>query len=522
MVHPNGTVAQQIASEDRALAVAPGSIDALCALAGRLLAAGRLDDAIGSYRQILAMHPHHAVAGNGLGNALQRSDRFEDAIAAYRAALISRPDSVAIRANLGRALESAGRPREAIEELGKALERAPGSAEIHVCIARVLENIPFLDDARAYYEKALALDPNYADAHVGLGTALIDLGMPDQAWEHLRKGYAGRVLTTRPAVQNEHPIRVLKLVSAAGGIVPLNAILTPSLFEVTNLAVEFADGLPALDGFDLIVNAIGDADRCPQSLHAACALLKGVTTPVINPPARVVETSREAVSALLASIAGARVPRVRTLQRSLFETGQAAAALAEDGWRCPLLLRALGHHAGHHFVRVDRFDQIDGAALSLPGDQIAAIEWLETRGPDGMFRKYRVMFLGGEIHPLHLAIAKQWKVHYFSASMADDENYRAEELAFLSNLPTVVGAKGMAALRDIQQALRLDYAGLDFSLGESGEILVFEANATMRITQVSPNPVWDYRRPFMERAFAAARRAFTPRDANERQRDAGG
>jgi glutathione synthase/RimK-type ligase-like ATP-grasp enzyme len=197
-----------------------------------------------------------------------------------------------------------------------------------------------------------------------------------------------------------------------------------------------------------------------------------------------------------------------TLSRSLFETDQAAAALAEDGWTYPLLLRVLGHHTGHHFVRVDSCSELKVAALSLPGDRITVIEWFDTRGPDDTFRKYRVMFLGGNLYPLHLAVSQQWKVHYYSANMADNADFRAEELRFLSDCAAVVGVDGMTALHAIGNALGLDYAGLDFALGQSGEISVFEANATMRIIAPPSDPMWAYRRVSIDRVLSAARDLF--------------
>jgi Tfp pilus assembly protein PilF len=494
---------------EQALILDAECVEALCGLADGLQAAGCLEDAVGYYRRALSVRPDHAVVANNLGNALQKLDRFEDAISCYRDALTAKSDSVEIRINLGRALDSARRQREAIEEFGKALELAPRSAEIHYRIGRVLENIPFLNQARAYYEKALALDPGHSAAQQALGNVLADLGLEDEAWKHRRKGYARDVFTTRPAVHNDRPIRVLKLISAAGGNVPLDLVLTPSRFEVSSLVVEFADRLPPTEQFDVIVNAVGDADRRQLGLRAVHALLQDCLANVINTPARVLDTRREVIAARLGSITGVRSPRLVTLPRSLFEMDQAAAALAGDGWTCPLLLRVLGHHTGHHFVRVDSFDQMTAAALSLPGDRITAIEWLDTRGPDSRFRKYRVMFLGGNLYPLHLAVSQQWKVHYYSANMADNADFRAEELRFLSDCAAVAGADGIAALHEIGNALGLDYAGLDFALGQSGEILVFEANATMRIIAPPPNPMWDYRRVFVDRALTAARDLFT-------------
>ena len=49
-----------------------------------------------------------------------------------------------------------------------------------------------------------------------------------------------------------------------------------------------------------------------------------------------------------------------------------------------------------------------------------AIEYLDARGARGKARKYRAMIVDGKIYPMHLAISRHWKVHYFTADMADN------------------------------------------------------------------------------------------------------
>ena len=104
------------------------------------------------------------------------------------------------------------------------------------------------------------------------------------------------------------------------------------------------------------------------------------------------------------------------------------------------------------------------------------------------------MMIGGKIFPLHLAISRNWKVHYFTSDMADQPDHRAEELAFLTDMPSVIGGKAMAALAAICRALGLDYAGVDFGLSAAGDLLLFEANATMVIASPDGDPRWAYRR----------------------------
>ena len=61
--------------------------------------------------------------------------------------------------------------------------------------------------------------------------------------------------------------------------------------------------------------------------------------------------------------------------------------------------------------------------------------------------------------------------------MADHAKHRAEDEAFLEDMPSVLGPLAMKALERIQSMLDLDYGGIDFGLNAAGEILVFEANA---------------------------------------------
>jgi glutathione synthase/RimK-type ligase-like ATP-grasp enzyme len=78
--------------------------------------------------------------------------------------------------------------------------------------------------------------------------------------------------------------------------------------------------------------------------------------------------------------------------------------------------------------------------------------------------------------------------------MADQPDHRREEALFLGDMPAALGAKAMTALERIQDALGLDYAGIDFGIGPDGDLLLFEANATMVIASPDADERWAYRR----------------------------
>ncbi|MGO9935253.1 MAG: hypothetical protein ACLPV8_26030 [Steroidobacteraceae bacterium] len=232
--------------------------------------------------------------------------------------------------------------------------------------------------------------------------------------------------------------------------------------------------------------------------------------PVINRPARVKTTGRAEIARRLAAIPGVVTPRIDTLKP--------AAILDKDDLCFPLLLRRPGFHTGEHFVHVANRAGLSRAIASLAGEQLLVISYLDARGADGMSRKHRVMFVDGGVYPLHLAISDDWKVHYFSSAMARNAAFRAEERRFLEDMPAVLRAKALQALRQICTTLGLEYAGVDFALAPDGSVLLFEANATMVVYPPGPDPIWDYRRRAINAVLQAATRMLLDRAA----RPAGG
>ena len=149
--------------------------------------------------------------------------------------------------------------------------------------------------------------------------------------------------------------------------------------------------------------------------------------------------------------------------RTVLATGKAEGLFAEYGLGFPLLLRSPGFHTGQYFMRVETAEELAQAARDLPGEDLLVMQFLDTRNPQGDSHKFRVMFVDGKLYPLHLAISKHWKVHYFTADMEIEPEYRALEAAFLEDMPALLGEKAMNSLETIRQVLGLDYGGIDFA-----------------------------------------------------------
>ena len=357
-------------------------------------------------------------------------------------------------------------------------------------------------EAREHFEQALRLRPGFEKAHEGMSYLVAELGAPKAAW-HRREAFRKRAVIPLPYRGRCAPVPVLYLASTTGGNTPLERLLDDRIFQRFVVLPEYHDCRAPLPPHHMVVNAIGDVEVASGALAAAQALLTLTTAPVINPPAAVLATGRSNNAQRFSGIPGVVTPCTVTMTRSQLSDSDVTDTLARLGLAFPILLRAPGFHTGMNFLRVDNPAALPAALSELPGPELIAMQYLDARGTDGKSRKYRVMTIGGELYPLHLAISSRWKIHYFTAGMAENSANRAEDAAFLEDMPAALGPVAMAALERLQSLLGLDYGGFDFGLNSQGEVLLFEANAAMRVIPPDRDERWNYRWPAYQRICAA-------------------
>ncbi|HTB22820.1 MAG TPA: tetratricopeptide repeat protein [bacterium] len=433
----------------------------------------------------------------------QALGRLEEAKTAYLEILKQDSNHMGALSHLGALLHETNFRSAAITVYKRILSLRPRDSAAHVNLAHVLWDHNDHPGARRQYEAALEIDPNQAEAHQGMAAVMSELREGKAAFEHGKKGYQCRPLMRIPYRGVEPPLELLVLGSAAGGNIPLSRAIDDRIFMTTMLVTEFFDPAAALPPHHLVWNAIGDADYRLDALHLAADLLKKTRAPVINPPQIVAKTGRADNARRLAGIAGLRVPKIAVLRRESLEGADAPARIESLGFGFPLLLRAQGFHAGMHFVKLESPLELPESLALMPGQEFAVQEFLDARGADGKMCKYRVMMVDGGLYPLHAAISADWKIHYFSADMRDNAHHRALDEAFLLDMPAVLGPAAMAVLGKVRTTLGLDYAGIDFSVDASGEVLFFEANATMVIAPPDAGAQWDYRRAPVKKVLDA-------------------
>lgn len=447
-----------------------------------LLEAGRAHAAFSAATAALDADPAEPLAWLTFGRAAQALGRFEDAAGAYARLDALWPGREGVLLARAQCLAEADRLGEAEAVLRRALALGAGAAA-HANLGAVLARLEREEEACAHLHAALAIMPDLAAAHRNLAALLVRCD-PVAALRHRDAAYRGRALRVREAA---HPRRrVLVLCSAAGGNVPLRHLLPPADNTIAEWFVEYAASADQPPDCNAVFNAMGDADLAPEFPAPVRRLLAARGMRVLNPPEAVARTRRDRLPGALAGIEGVLVPRV--------VRHHAGGTPAGAEIRHPVLARPLASHGGEGVRLVHHVE-------ALPESDAYLTEFVDFASPDGWFRKYRAIFVGGEVFAYHLAIARDWLVHYWTAGMAADAWRRAEEQRFLANPAATLG-DAWAAVAAIARRLGLDYGGIDFTALPDGRVLVFEANATM-LVHPEPTSMFAYRNDTVKRIRAA-------------------
>ena len=460
---------------------------------------------------VLARRP-----GEPGGLALRETDMAE--IAAADPALTALELSAAIDADqpgpqleLGHAYAALDRPADAERCFKRALALDPGSAEPHACLGMVYLSVGIDDGAEHHSRRALELDGAHAVASQTLAALLEARGEHEAARAQLDIAYRRQSLFAQPAADARLTVLVLATVSA--GNVPYTLLMPRSRYSRLVWYMEYARpaDTPAPARYDLVFNSIGDADLAGPSAAAVARFLKGCPRPLLNDPDKVMRTRRDRTPGLLGALEDVVVPRTVRLEAAALKARGLATLAREDRFTGPVLVRPAGSHGGLGLQRAADGEAL--AAIALPeGLDHYLTDYVDYRSRGGLYRKYRILFVDRQPYPYHLAISEGWLVHHESSGMAGFAERRTEEAAFLDDPQSALGARGLAAIRRVGQALDLDYCGVDFSVLPDGRLLIFEANATMLAHKEDPAGPFAYKNPHVERiaqAFQAhmARRA---------------
>lgn len=463
---------------------------------------GDLELAAANYKAALRLVPGLTACWCNLGNIHVQTGKPQDAIAYYLEALKLDPRHWATRSNLVQALTATKQYIIAKALLLELLGERPQEAALHHQLGKVHYELEEVQDAITCFEQATALNPRDADSLYWIGGIKQRSG--DNAAAQAAYAQAARIqpLIRRPAIKSPPDFRVLALYAPFGGNTPTEYLFKNADHDTDTLAIfENNSNDPGAfgQGVDVVVNLISDVDQAGGMLPLAAYLVERLGKPTINDPRKIQRTTRDMVAELLTGIDGCRIPRICRQQAGTgLSVERLRAALPQA---TSILARPVGTHGGDDFDKIDGAEEL-AAYLAKPADTDRYfIEYADYRSADSFFRKYRFIFVDGEVLPYHLAICDNWKVHHVNTDMANQVWMQEEEAAFLNNPALVFNEKHYQALFAIQQRIGLEYFGIDCSVDTKGELLVFEVNASMLVHD--DNADFPYKGPAVRRIKAA-------------------
>jgi tetratricopeptide (TPR) repeat protein len=467
----------------RCVALAPGHPFALHNLGKLQQQRGDHWAAIQLFRKSAAGNATFAPTFNDLGASLHQVGEREAALAAVDRAIAIDPDYTTAHRNRGFILMEMQRSEDARQAFHTVLASAHQSADAWHNFGTAHYNLGEFEPAIEACRQALVLDPSHLAAYGTLAQALHRVHRVEEA-ARVQTEWARRQRVTVTRCRGEYAEARILLVGAAEICnVPTEFLFDRTHFETISIyllppaeseedLIAFGNELPDVD---VVFNAVGDADRGAQFLDRASNVFRKLDRPIVNPPDRILRTRRDNIPELLKGVSGLALPATRRVARADIS---ALAAESEEIER-PLLLRPIGSHGGDDLVRVKNCAQIAAYLRTVHAEEFYLSDFWDFRSEDGYFRKYRLIFVDRKVYPYHLAISKDWLVHYWRADMVDW--MKREEEAFLADFRSVFRDAAADVAVEVARRLDLDYAGMDCSILPDGQVLLFEANATMLV-----------------------------------------
>ncbi|MGB1109130.1 MAG: tetratricopeptide repeat protein [Gammaproteobacteria bacterium] len=524
----------------------PKHLPARFALAGLLSEAGELDAAIPHYLVILEQEPEHLESHLALAGILYRQRRYANAEGAYQHVLTLSPNHLDAQLGLSRCQWRLNKQDLALETLRDLIAKKPDALEAWHLLAQLAAR------SKNWPETLLACDAllnaNEADDRItlqrGLALAMLKQWQAaesafqsiteqnaenEQAWIGLAASQAAQAISSPEKLKQARQSSRAALNARQTGPISKNDVvvlrnlgqdhfqLSPHgsfVLQRENNIDDHLDGLPVHEIYleqlaakpklkqdiakaGLIINAVSDPERSPDALEKITSLLEQWNKPVINPPDRVALCTRDNNHLRLKDLPGLVFPKTTVITPSKLKS-------SNEGQDFPYILRRVGTHMGASMARIDNAAQRDEFLATADNAPHYLIEYIDNPFRPGVYRRLRIMCVGGRKIAIGCHYHQHWNVHSSDRGevMFRLPELQQEEQRFVSDHPAYLGETGTQAIDAISQVVGLDYFGIDFDILPDGRLLIFEVNAAM-----APNAKVLKDFPYLKPAFAELRAA---------------
>jgi tetratricopeptide (TPR) repeat protein len=475
-----------------------------------LLGQHRLDLASKRLRAAARLFPQRAVVHGELGYVLLRMKHRIAAAGAFRRSLELDPDQPSVLLQLGTLQLALRRLEDAELLLKRAISLEPRLHEAHYALGLLYWQKRCLKLAKSHCDAALGGSSIGFRVNALLSTLLLAANQEDQAREASLRAIAALPAVHRQRGRGSRPA-VFVLCGLGTGLIQVDQEGRPSLsgghnnlhelidrtrFQVAEIWMQRAalanSQLAAITGDDVVLNVMSEPDGQASDLTLADRLLPRMTTKIVNRPAAVLNSARDKVARQAMRINGLVVPRSIRMQ-----AGIRAVERGMRDFHFPLLLRPAGSHCGSDLYRADSPLDAKEYLTKHAGDDVYATAYIDTQWRDKLFRKFRVYWVGDHAVPEHYYIGESWNVHSHSwrMLMRTNRSMQDEAVRFLHGLDQHSATRVMHELAEL---IGLDVFMADFGLMEDGQLVLYEANATMSaILECELQDEGEYLTPFV-------------------------
>ncbi len=359
-------------------------------------------------------------------------------------------------------------------------------------------------------ERAIS-NPNDGDNLMDVSTILQLTGNRDVALAMQAQALEVQRVYHLPAATGRAVIRLLAIMGPGDLMAntPLEFLLEGSDIALDMLYVLPDQPMPSpLPEHDLAFVAVGESDQNRALLKQLENQLTEWPRPVLNRPGQIARLSRDGACALLKSIPGVVMPASERIDRQTLERigrGELLITNLHAEIDFPIIVRPVGSHAGKGLVKLDQPDAIADYLQAISEAEFYVTPFIDYRGPDGQFRKSRIVVIDGRPFICHMAISDHWMIHYMNAGMGESAAKRAEEADFMAGFDADFARRHAGAFAAITERVGLDYYGIDCAETVDGQLLIFEIDTSMVVHAMDPVDLFPYKQPQMQKVFAAFR-----------------
>jgi len=319
-----------------------------------------------------------------------------------------------------------------------------------------------------------------------------------------------------PCAVTKPRLRVLALAAATdmGSNMPIEFLLEQSDIELMTLYVIPEIELPdTLLDHDIAIVIASDSSECRDALRKIERAAPKWPCPLLNPPQSVCNLDRDKLHRLLDGIAGLEIPATIAIARE--QLSDVATDLV-----FPVIVRPRGSHAGAGLAKLDGPDALKRFLDEQQAQEFFIARFIDYSNDDGLFRKYRVVFIDGRPYACHMAVADRWDIWYLNAGMSASASKRLEEQTFMQTFDNGFARRHATALAGIANRIGLDYFTVDCAETKGGSLLIFEADNTAIVHDMDPPDIFPYKLPQMRRVFDAFAAMLDRRAQQSRERAA--